>query len=299
MTPNVRWSLCVAIAFAPFIWPHVGQLAAQSRLARPIVVPVPNPSEYGARTDLFYRERDGRRFLMDVFTPLETPPGGSPGVIFIHGGPLPESVAAQGKQLGQYQSFGPFVTAGGLAGVVFSHGFSGLDAFQAARGDVEAAVGYVREHASELGIDPDRLCLVHVSAGGAFLAPFLASRPPWLKCVVLYYSLLRPGLMEELGAETVDEEQQATLDPFPFMTPPGATAPALLIAEAGRDAAAINADLRRLRDTAIAAGWRVEYWNHPDGPHGFDVSDPSERSRDILMRTRVFLGEQLRMPSGR
>lgn len=271
----------------------VSSLGAQDRLAQPIVVPVPRTSEYRAQTDIPYRERGGRTLLMDVFLPLDGPAEGSPAVIFVHGGPLPESVAAQGKDLGQYQSFGRFVTGAGLAGVIFSHGLTGLDAFQSAKEDVLAAVRYVRDRAGELGVDSERLCLVYISAGGAFLAPFLATRPPWLKCVVIYYSVLRPRLMAELGAGEVTEAQAAGLDPFPHVIPPGDDAPALFIVEAGGDAPGLNADLRRLRDAAVDAEWSVEYWNHPTGPHGFDVFDPSPRSRSILMRTRMFLREQL------
>ena len=137
---------------------------------------------------------------MDVFAPLERPAGGVPGVIFVHGGLLPESVAPQGKDLGQSQSFGPFVTAAGLAGIVFSHGLSDVDAFQQAKRDVETAVRYVRDHAAELGVDRDRLCLVHISAGGAFLAPFLGARPSWLKCVVLYYGFFDQALWRSLAS---------------------------------------------------------------------------------------------------
>jgi acetyl esterase/lipase len=129
---------------------------------------------------------------MDVFTP-KSGESRYPGVIFVHGGPLPESILPQGKDLGQLQSFGPFVTAAGLAGIVFSHGLSGVDAIQDAARDVDAAVRFVRLNAEDLRVDLDRLCIVFSSAGGIFLAPFLRDRPPWLKCVVLNYAVLRPG----------------------------------------------------------------------------------------------------------
>jgi acetyl esterase/lipase len=279
------------LVFCPF----GAEVIAQDRLAQPIVAPVPDSSRYHVQRDLLYRERDGRRFLMDVFTPASRPDDGFPVVVFVHGGPLPESAAPQGKDLGQYQSFGPFVTTVGLAGVIFSHGLSGLDAFQDARMDVENALEFLRENAKQLTLDPDRVCMVFVSAGGVFLAPFLA-RSPWLKCIVLYYSVLRPEVMEELGAGAVSDDQREGLDPFAFVSP-AASAPALFIAEAGRDAAPINSDLRRFRDAASASGWRVDYWEHGEGPHGFDVFHPSERSREILQRTLEFLHSQLR-PSG-
>lgn len=290
---NLQGAVLVGIVLALLVGAPGAQLVAQDRLVQPIVAAIPDSSEFRVSADLLYRERDGRRLLMDVFTPSEMPAEGVPGVLFVHGGPLPRSVAAQGKDLGQYQSFGSFVTAANLAAIVFSHGFTGAEALQDARSDVEAAVDYVRTHANEWGVDPDRLCLVHVSAGGLFLAPILAQRAPWLKCVVLYYPLLKAGLLEELGAGSVAAEQRTGLDPFPFVTRPGETAPALLIAEAGGDPPVVNGELRRLREVASGAGWRVEYCVHPRGPHGFDVFDSSDRSRAILLRTRAFLQEQL------
>jgi acetyl esterase/lipase len=267
-------------------------VSGQDRLAQPIVAPLPDSTSYVVQRDLLYRERDGRRLLLDAFVPARDDGSPFPTVVFIHGGPLPTSVAEQGKDLGQYQSFAPYVTEVGLGAVVFSNGFSGLEAFQAAGEDVEAALAYVRANAEKLSLDPERICLVHMSGGGAFLAPFLESRPSWLRCVVLYYAVLRPETFEALGAGAVSVEQREDLDPFVHLEATDRP-PTLFIAEAGRDAPAINADLRRFRDEAIEAGWSVEYWNHPAGPHGFDAFDPSPRSLLILERTRTFLQEQL------
>ena len=282
---TVRLGIALVMVSPPTVW-------AQDRLAQPIVAPLPDPTSYVAQRDLLYRERDGRRLLLDVFVPAGRDDVPVPTVVFVHGGPLPLSVAAQGKDLGQYQSFGPYVTAAGLGAVVFSNGFSDLGAFQAGRADVEVALTYVRSNAHELGVDAERICLVHMSAGGVFLAPFLEARPSWLRCVVLYYAVLQPSTFEALGSGSVSTAQKEGLDPFVHLTSVDGT-PALFIAEAGQDAPAINAGLRQFRDRAINAGWSVEYWNHPTGPHGFDAFDPSSRSRLILERTRAFLREQL------
>lgn len=263
---------------------------AQGIFEQTMVAPVPGSSAYTVEKDLPYRARQGETLRMDVFRPAGRPGESVPGVIFVHGGYLPDSIS--GKDTGIYQSHGKFVTAAGVAGIVFSHGLTGPDAFQRSRRDIEAAIRYVRDRASELGIDPARLCLFHESAGGAFLAPFLAKRPDWLKCVVLYYPLLRPGLMEELAGGTVADSQRVGLDPFPHVGPWDG-GPALFIAEAGKDDPAITAELQRFRDQAVEAGWPLEYWTHPTGPHGFDIADPSARSRAILLRTRRFLKEQL------
>jgi len=267
-------------------------VSGQDRLAQPIVAPLPDSTSYIVQRDLLYRERDGRRLLLDAFVPARSDGSPFPAVIFVHGGPLPSSVAEQGKDLGVFQSFAPYLTEVGLGAVVFSNGFSDLGAFQSGRSDVEAALRYVRSNAEKLDLDPERICLVHMSAGGVFLAPFLESRPSWLRCVVLYYAVLRPATFEAGGAGAVSVEQREGLDPFAHLESTDRP-PTLFIVEAGRDAPAINTDLRRFRDEAINAGWSVEYWNHPAGPHGFDAFDPSPRSLLILERTRTFLREQL------
>jgi acetyl esterase/lipase len=266
--------------------------AGQGRLAQPIIAPLPDSSTYFVHRDLVYRQRDGRTLLLDAFVPNKPADAPFPTVIFVHGGPLPPSVAPQGKDLGQYQSFAPYLTELGLGAVVFSNGFSDLGSFQSARTDVDAAVTYVRSNAEALGLDPNRICLVHMSAGGVFLAPFLEARAAWLRCVVLYYPALLPSTLEALGAGSVATDQEQGMDPFPHVGPSDLS-PSLFIAEAGRDAPALNRELRRFRDAAVEAGWTVEYWNHPNGPHGFDAFDPSVRSRLILQRTRAFLQEQL------
>lgn len=286
---RLLFSFLLAVAIVPS---GLGEEAlAQNPFGQTIVAPVPDSSAYTVRKDLPYRSRGGETLRMDVFRRAGRSGETVPGAIFVHGGYLPDSIS--GKDTGALQSFGKFVTEAGVAGIVFSHGLTGPDAFQRSRGDVEAAVKYVRESASRLGIDPDRLCLVHASAGGALLAPFLADRPEWVQCVALYSPVLRPELMEELAGGTVADSQRTGLDPFPHVRS-WEGAPALFIAEAGKDKPALNAELHRFHDEAIEAGWPVEYWTHPTGPHGFELVDPSPRSRAILIRTRQFLKEQLR-----
>jgi acetyl esterase/lipase len=286
--PELLGTLLIAVMVLPAV--ESGEALAQNPFEQTIVAPVPDSSAYAVETDLPYRTRDGDTLRMDVFRPAGRSGEAVPGVLFVHGGYLPDSIS--GKDTGAYQSYGKFVTQARIAGIVFSHGLTGPGAFQRSRRDVEAAVRHVRDNASRLGVDPSQLCLAHYSAGGAFLAPFLADRPEWLRCVALYYPALQPGLMEDLTGGTVADSQRAGLNPFPHVGP-WEDAPALFIAEAGKDAPALNAVLRRFRDRAIEAGWPLEYWTHPDGPHGFDVFHPSPRSRAILLRTRRFFEEQL------
>jgi hypothetical protein len=109
---------------------------------------------------------------------------------------------------------------------------------------------------------------------------------------VLYYPVLQPQLMETLAGGTVADSQRTGLNPFPHVGS-WEDAPALFIAEAGKDEPALNTELRRFRDRAVEAGWPLEYWTHPTGPHGFDIADPSPRSHALSFRPRRFFDEQL------
>lgn len=257
---------------------------------RPIVVPTPRPSEFKVRRDLVYLDTAEGRTLADIFLPSSSDKKQA-AVIFVHGGPIPKNLPTA-KNWQFFQSYGSLVTSAGLAGVVFNHRFNSLNDLQTATSDIKAAVDFVRANSEKYSIDKDRICLWFFSGGGSFVAPFLSERPNWLKCMVIYYGVLGPEVWENTG-EKVSDTQRTGLDPFPLLESKSDWDPAFFIAEAGEDDAALNAGLQRFFQTAIKNGWKIEYWNHPTGPHGFDLDKDDQRSRDIILRTVDFLRVQL------
>lgn len=114
-------------------------------------------------TDLVYREHGGRRVRLDVYEPVEpAPKGGRPVLVAIHGG------GWRGGSKSDYgRSLAPLVRQG-LVVVAVDYRLSGPGApsWPVNLEDVRASVRWVRRHASDYGIDPDRLALIGASAGG-------------------------------------------------------------------------------------------------------------------------------------
>jgi hypothetical protein len=78
-------------------------------LRKPLVYAVPNMERAAVRVDLAYHaeaEQDAA-LRMDVYLPPDVPPGARrPGVLFIHGGPIPADLALRPKDWGVYRSYG-------------------------------------------------------------------------------------------------------------------------------------------------------------------------------------------------
>ena len=110
--------------------------------------------------DVVYGHKDGMALTFDVFKPESTPNGA--GVLYIESGgwrsrwrPVETSKARFEQLLGK-----------GFTVLVVRHGsaprFNAHEAF----GDVQRAVRFVRQHADDYGVDPDRLGVHGGSAGG-------------------------------------------------------------------------------------------------------------------------------------
>jgi acetyl esterase/lipase len=281
-----------------------GALVVQAQERRPmptfdeivkmrVVYSVPGMDRVTVRRDIVYRTVGETLLKMDVYAPPGLGPAERrPGVIFVHGGPLPPGVGP--KDWGVYLSYGELAAASGMVGITFNHRFYGAAEAQAAAGDVAALVDYVRANADALRLDPDRLALWAFSGGGTFLSRPLAERPPFLRALVSYYAVLdnrvpAPGAPDVLSAEVRRE-----LSPAAQLGPGDRPLPPILIARAGRDNPLLNATVDTFVREALTAGVALELLNHPTGQHGFDILDDDVRSREIIARTFEFLKGCLR-----
>jgi acetyl esterase/lipase len=236
--------------------------------ARPLVHPLPDPARVELRPDLVYARVDGRELAMDVYLPVPRAPGRPvAAVLLVHGEADP--VLLRGvRGWGQYTGWGRLLAGEGMAAVAFEHRAVAEAGFEAVAAEVGAALAAVREHAGDLGIDPERVGLAAFSAGVPLAAATLAGEAGRVRCAALCYGPLDG------------------LEPDPALPP-------LLVVRAGRDHPELN---RTIDDFVAAAPARrpaVELVHHPDGHHAFDVADDTDASRQVIRRVLGFLRGRL------
>jgi acetyl esterase/lipase len=263
---------------------------------RPVVLSLPGMDRAQVRTDVAYRQDPELRF--DLYRPLDDGP--DPCVILVHGDGAPE-VLANAKAWGQYTSWGRLAAASGLAAVAFDHrSTERFTRLVDAADDVDRLIAFVRSNGSDLGVDPDRLALWVCSMGPPVaLRTILRSRPPFLRCIAVFYGVmdlrpLRANVPEEVSDQILEE-----FSPVLHLAGPGAALPPMLLARAGLEERPwLNPTIDAFVSAALVAGVELDLLHHPTGRHGFDVLDDDERSRDIVARTLAFLRRHLLTPHG-
>jgi acetyl esterase/lipase len=253
---------------------------------RPVVMTLPGMDKVQVTKDIRYAPEAPAHIAMDVYRP----PGLKAGerkaaVIFIHGGGPP---GAPMKEMGVYTSYGRLIAAQDMVAVTFTHrlGYP-KTLIREGAADVAAAVGYVRAHAAELNVDPDRLCLAAYSAGGPMLSPYIADAPPWLRCIVAYYPIMEiEGSDVHKAAET--PETLAAFSPLRQLAKPGRKAP-MYLARAGKDEIPqLLVGLDRFIGEAVKTDYPLTLANNPGAPHSFDITEPTPRTLEILDMTFAF-----------
>jgi acetyl esterase/lipase len=131
------------------------------------------PRNVRAVTDLVYRRDGHRRVRLDVYSPTSPAPArGWPTVLALHGG------GWRGGNKTDYGRMAAILAEHGYAVVAVDYTLSkpGTPSWPANLEDVRAAVRWVRHHASQYGLDPDRIAALGASAGG-HLAALLGTFP--------------------------------------------------------------------------------------------------------------------------
>jgi len=108
--------------------------------------------------DIEFGRVDGRPLLLDIYNPLEPIVSPMPAVIWIHGG----GWRGGGKFPSRVDSLAKY----GFFCVSIDYRLSGEAQFPAAVEDAKCAVRWLRAHAAEYNIDPDRIGVWGGSAGG-------------------------------------------------------------------------------------------------------------------------------------
>jgi acetyl esterase len=134
--------------------------------------------------DIEYARVDGLSLRMDAAIPGT--PEKAPAVVIVHGG----GWVAGDRRVNVEPLFDP-LTEAGFAWFSISYRLAGdMSQFGAAINDVQQAVRYVRAHASEFNIDPEKIALIGESAGGqlAAMAALRGSSDTAVKAVIALYA---------------------------------------------------------------------------------------------------------------
>src|SRR5258705_1848030 len=109
-------------------------------------------------TDVVYAEVEGEPLRYDHFRPLGVS-GPTPAVVFVHGG------GWTGGDPSQAGGNGMHFARRGIATISISYRLAPAHRLPAPLDDVRRGLRHLRKNAAELGVDPDRLVLMGLSAG--------------------------------------------------------------------------------------------------------------------------------------
>jgi acetyl esterase/lipase len=160
---GLRWPSHLSVA----VW--VGVIAAVGLTGIVVLIAKAGqtPSNVVLQKDVVYRTVDGKTLKMDIAGP-KAGEGPFPAVLCIHGG------GWRAGDKGEYTQALYGLSQQGYVAATVQYRLAPQSAFPAQIHDVKAAVCYLRSHAKELRIDPDRIGVMGGSAGG-HLALLLAT----------------------------------------------------------------------------------------------------------------------------
>jgi dienelactone hydrolase len=248
--------------------------------------------------DLVYAGTAQGDLKLDVYRPPDLPQAARlPGVVFVHGGPIPAAMQPPEwpliKDWAVYVSLGELIAASGLIGITFNHRYTGHRQINQSFEDVLAAMDYIRDQAASFNLDPDRLCIWTFSGGGPHLYLFLHNRPHFVRCVVAYYAgmadISTGEKLDRLASEELNDEERRALSLASYLKEEGTIGLPIFIARAGLDDPETNWWIDLFVQEALAANATLDLANHPTGRHAFDILDDDSRTRQIIARTIEFI----------
>jgi acetyl esterase/lipase len=255
---------------------------------------VPAPARQPSVTaDVVYGHKDGLALTFDVHRPAQ--PNGA-GVIAIVSGGWQSSVEMSRLIVDGYLS--PLLNEKGFTVFAVRHGSSPRYPMSAIVADTRRAVRFIRQHAREYGVDPDRIGVFGSSAGGQ-LALLLATTAdsgdssasdPVLRessrvaAVVAYFpptDLSRWGNRRALPATAaLTEAEAAQYSPIRFVS--SGAAPSLIV-HGDADAVVPMVEGETMFAALTKAGVPASFIRIEGAGHGFEGAD-LERANAAMVR---------------
>ncbi|MBZ5725905.1 MAG: hypothetical protein LAP87_13015 [Acidobacteriia bacterium] len=220
------------------------------------IYPIPPAGQFTVEKDLTYRKLADRELQFDLYRPASAP-ARLPVIIF-----MDASGAQSQREWAIYTGWAKAATA---------HGFAAINADTHTGGaadDFDRLAAYLRQHASELHIDPDRIA-VYAASGNAFrgLPVIEDQKRTWIKAAAIYY-----------GA--------AGIERFRPEIP-------LFWVRAGLDRPQMNREIDEAAAKAIRQNVTVAVVNFAAGHHGFEAIDDNDAARDVIEQTFQFFRKSL------
>jgi acetyl esterase/lipase len=238
------------------------------------MTPVPELSQIGERHE--YKRVGETPLYLYVQSPPASFPGDRPAVVFFHGGGWTSgSPAMFGDQ-------GAYLASRGVVAVHVDYRLlhkDGSDVPGICLEDAKSAVRWVRSHAKELHIQPDKIAVAGGSAGG-YLAAAVTMVPGENdpgddlsisskgNAMMLIMPILDNSPAGYISG-TVDKDKQSV--PMNFVD---AQTPPTIILSGADDPLAKPESLRRFQKLMQAAGGRCDLIFYPGQRHGFFRNEP-------------------------
>ncbi len=291
--PGVGLALAAA---ALFLSPHVRASALDAGYTPAGLMEMQAPAE-GDVTTHTYPAADGSELQLDLYPG----PGAGPHplMVSIHGG------SWSGGDRTQLAGFNRHLAQLGYSVAAISYRLAPGHVWPAQRDDVEAAIRWLREHASELGLDATRVVLFGRSAGAhlAMDAGLRAGRGGIAAILAFYgpadlvWGWHHPGprrvydthgtMLQFLGAP-YDEMPERYADASP-LNRVSADAPPTLIVHGERDELVSLTHARKMQAAMSEAGAALDVVVLPWATHGFDANPAGPGGQIALLAMRRFL----------
>jgi acetyl esterase/lipase len=251
-----------------------------------VVYTMPGIDSVTVRRDEVYRATDSEPLTMDLYYPPGRDSGTQTGaVIFVTGfsdvGAKRMLGCAQ-KEMGSYVAWAQLAAASGVVAVTYTN--------QDPATDVNAVIQHVKQNATSLAVDKDRIGLWACSGSvPVALSMLMQNADDCLKCAVLCYGYM----LDASGSTGVADAARE----FRFANPSAGRSVGdlrrdipLFIARAGQDQMpGLNDALDRFLGKAVTRNLPVTFVNHALAPHAFDLFDDTPPSHDIIKRILSFL----------
>ncbi|MBF2028163.1 MAG: alpha/beta hydrolase [Oscillatoriales cyanobacterium C42_A2020_001] len=248
-------------------------------------------------TDVQFAAPDGIPLSLDVYRPAQV--GTYPGVVMIHGGAWRSGSPKDNAEFNRY------LAAQGYTVIAISYRLAPQHPFPAQLEDVQAAIAFIQQHATQYELDLNRMVIMGRSAGG-HLAKLVAYQPnayPF-KAVVSYYGPidLTKGYYDLPVPDPINV--RAVLEAFLAGTPDTVPAqyqqaspasflrrnlPPTLLIYAGRDHIMKATFGRQLADQLRSLGNTAVYIEIPWAEHAFDAIFNGVSNQLALYHTERFL----------